>query len=31
MREAIVGFDSAWGDTVPGAAAWATVSNGRFE
>ena len=22
MREAIVGFDSAWGDRVPGAAAW---------
>ncbi len=31
MREAIVGFDSAWGDRVPGAAAWATVADGRFE
>ena len=31
MREAIVGFDSAWGDRVPGAAAWATLTDGRFE
>lgn len=31
MREAIVGFDSAWGDRVPGAAAWATLADGRFE
>lgn len=30
-REAFVGFDSAWGDQVPGAIAWATFVDGRLE
>lgn len=30
-REAFVGFDSAWGDRVPGAISWATYVEGRFE
>ncbi len=30
-REAFVGFDSAWGDQVPGAISWVTFVDGRFE
>ena len=30
-RETFVGFDSAWGDRVPGAISWATFVDGRFE
>ena len=30
-REAFVGFDSAWGDQVPGAISWVTLVDGRFE
>ena len=30
-REAFVGFDSAWGDLVPGALSWATFVDGRLE
>lgn len=31
QREAFVGFDSAWGDHVPGAISWATFIDGRLE
>ena len=30
-REVFVGFDSAWGDQVPGAIVWATFVDGRLE